>query len=353
MSSGKYLVIRFSAMGDVALASPIVKRVLEQNEDIEIDFLSKPFFEPLFEKRTKFKFLAPDLKKKHKGLLGLYRLYLGLKKEKYKAVIDLHSSLRSRIIGAFFRLGGTPVYHIDKGRAEKKQLLTRGAIHYPALPHSSTRYAKVFEKAGLKWAPGGMPMPVLGQLSEPLAELLKKKDEQKWIGIAPFAAHLSKEWPLNRVQQLSDKLRQSGHAILWFGAGSREVSIIGDQLYQAGDHIIAGKFSLEEELYLMRKIDLMICMDSANMHMASISDIPVVSIWGPTHPHAGFWPLYNKDGMVQVEMEGRPCSIFGKLKNAKAKEVARKSMEAISVEMVLDKVNILLNNRIKITSQNV
>ncbi|TVR81221.1 MAG: glycosyltransferase family 9 protein [Saprospirales bacterium] len=345
MSPEKYLVIRFSAMGDVAIASPLVKSIIDRNEGIEIQFLSKPFYEPLFENREGFSFLGPDLKGKHKGFIGLYRLYKELKKYKFKAVIDLHSSLRSRIIGFLFRLSGTPVYTIDKGRAEKRQLLKRGAIHCPPLPHSIVRYAKVFQKAGLKWEFDKMVLPTLGRSSESILDLIKEKGNDKWIGIAPFAAHSSKEWPVDRVRKLCEQLREEGNKILWFGAGEREISIIKNYLQQTEDHIIAGKFSLEEELFLMRQIDLMICMDSANMHMAAISGIPVVSIWGPTHPHAGFSPLKNREGIVQVEMEGRPCSIYGRLKDAKAAEVAHKSMDAITIAMVLAKVHAAFRRR--------
>ena len=339
MERKKLLVIRFSAMGDVAMASAVVKASLDSGQKPEIDLISKPFFEPLFEKQSGFSFIKPDLKGKHRGITGLYRLYRRLRKNNYSAVIDLHGSLRSRVLGFFFRMGGTPVFTIDKGRAEKRELLKRGAQKTQGLKHSTGRYAAVFEKVGIIPELKRDSLPNLGRNTDRVEALLAKKNDQKWIGIAPFAAHQSKEWKLDRIIQLSEEIRKEGSRILWFGGGKRELDIIENQLIKQGnDILVAGQFKLGEELTLMRRIDAMISMDSANMHMAAISGIPVVSIWGPTHPKAGFSPLFNESGVVQAEMECRPCTIYGKLKSRADKICTEKSMEAVTVEMVLEKL---------------
>jgi len=339
MERKKLLVMRFSAMGDVAMASAAVKVALESGQDPEIDLLSKPYYEPLFEKRSGFSFIKPDLKGKHRGILGLYRLYRELRKNGYSAVIDLHGSLRSLVLGFFFKMGGTPVFTIDKGRAEKRELIRQGAQNSRALKHSTDRYAEVFEKVGIKVKLKRDSLPVLGENTERIETLLSTKNTQKWIGIAPFSTHTPKEWKLDRIIKLSEEIRKEDCRILWFGGGKRELDIIENQLIKQGnDILVAGQFKLGEELTLMRRIDAMISMDSANMHMAAISGIPVVSIWGPTHPKAGFSPLFNERGVVQTEMECRPCTIYGKLKSRADKICSEKSMEAVSVDMVLEKL---------------
>jgi ADP-heptose:LPS heptosyltransferase len=194
MKRKKLLAIRFSAMGDVAMASIVAKAAMDSDEDLELDFLSKPFFEPLFEKMPGFRFLKPDLKLRHRGIIGLYKLYRDLKTNKYHAVADLHGSLRSRILGFFFRMGGTPVYTIDKGRSEKRRLIREGAHKTGALKHSVHRFADVFQRAGVKANTEKLPLPSLGTATSRVEALLKKKGGQKWIGIASFAAHTSKEW---------------------------------------------------------------------------------------------------------------------------------------------------------------
>jgi ADP-heptose:LPS heptosyltransferase len=141
------------------------------------------------------------------------------------------------------------------------------------------------------------------------------------------------------MKVLAEELRNIGYQILWFGAGQREIGILeGKLMREESDILIAGHFKLPEELALMRHLDAMVCMDSANMHMAAMSGIPVVSIWGPTHPFAGFAPVHNEAGIVQAHLPCRPCTIYGKIRSKSGEECARRSMEMVTVEMVLERV---------------
>jgi ADP-heptose:LPS heptosyltransferase len=75
---------------------------------------------------------------------------------------------------------------------------------------------------------------------------------------------------------------------------------------------VAGKMAFSDELTHMAQLDLMISMDSANMHLASLFGVPVVSVWGSTHPYAGFYGWgQSGENAVQVELYCRPCSVFG------------------------------------------
>lgn len=339
----RVLAIRFSAMGDVAMTSPVIKTVLEANPDLEIDFLTRPFFRSFFEENERLGFPEVDLKKRHKGILGLRRLYRDLRSNSYDTVIDLHDSLRSKVLRTFFSIGGVPVCVVDKGRKEKKRLLKRGAANSQPLMHTTQRYANVFRDAGLSLTQGPLALPRLGDSSQRVSKFLSEGHQQSWVGIAPFAAHPSKEWPLHRVSLLAEKLRSEGWTPLWFGAGGREISLLKLHLYQPEkDHLIAGSFKLSEELEIMKKLRAMICMDSANMHMAAISGVPVISIWGPTHPAAGFGPLNNEGGIVQADLPCRPCTIYGKIKSSQDYLCAEKSMQMIEVSHVMEKVSHLI-----------
>lgn len=335
--------MRFSALGDVAMVSPLIHSYLNKYKDLQIVFLSKPFHRPLFSEHDRFTFWSADVQKEYRGILGLFRLFSTLRKERFDAVIDLHSSLRSRIIGLFFKISGHKVYQIDKGRAEKKQLIQGGAKHSKPLIHTMQRYMRVFEDAGISGVSmKNILLPYPGKSSSRIEKLLGEKS-QKWIGIAPFAAHTSKEWSYQKIADVAAKLRLKGIKILWFGAGSIEIKTLQNKFFEpTTDLLIAGNFRLPEELYLMQHLDLMISMDSANMHMASICGTKVVSIWGPTHPFSGFGPLNNDEGIVQADLDCRPCTIYGKLKTAADKQCAKESMEKISVDQVLDKIDHLL-----------
>src|SRR5690606_2637742 len=116
------LVIRLSAMGDVAITVPVVKALVQQHSYVRVTVVSRPFFKPFFEGIDQVDFFSVDLQKRHKGFLGIYRLYHDLKKLQIDAVADFHNVLRSKILRTFFKLSGTKTAFTNKGRAEKKAL---------------------------------------------------------------------------------------------------------------------------------------------------------------------------------------------------------------------------------------
>ena len=104
--------------------------------------------------------------------------------------------------------------------------------------------------------------------------------------------------------------------------------------------IVAQHLSFTEQLSLINKLPVFLTMDSANMHLGSLTNTKVISIWGPTHPFLGFGPLFNKENIVQAnvkELPCRPCSIYGKIKS-KDEDCARKSMAMITPKMVIDQI---------------
>ena len=106
-------------------------------------------------------------------------------------------------------------------------------------------------------------------------------------------------------------------------------------------HNMAGLYSMDDELRLMGLLDVMVTMDSANMHLASLVETPVVSVWGATHPFAGFygWGQDSKSA-VQVDLECRPCSVFGN-KTCHRGDFA--CMQLISPKMLIHKINDIVN----------
>ncbi|MEY3500855.1 MAG: hypothetical protein RL308_2524, partial [Bacteroidota bacterium] len=114
--------MRLSAMGDVAMTVPILRAFVLQFPDIKITVISSPFFKPFFDEIPNVTFFAFDKKDKHKGFLGLFRLYLDLRKRNIDAFADLHNVLRSKVIRVLFALSGKKAAFTDKGRAEKKEV---------------------------------------------------------------------------------------------------------------------------------------------------------------------------------------------------------------------------------------
>ncbi|HLV46936.1 MAG TPA: glycosyltransferase family 9 protein, partial [Flavobacterium sp.] len=182
------LVIRLSAMGDVAMTVPVIRAAVAQHPNIRITVVSRPFFKPFFEGIERVDFFGVDLKQRHKGFAGLTRLYSDLKKRNIDGVADLHNVLRSKIVRTFFKLSGTKVAFLNKGRSEKKALTREENKIFKPLKSMHQRYADVFEQLGFKIDLSKVSFPEKGALSAEVKTITGEKSG-KWIGIAPFAQY--------------------------------------------------------------------------------------------------------------------------------------------------------------------
>ncbi|MBB6463001.1 glycosyltransferase family 9 protein [Flammeovirga kamogawensis] len=345
--SKKILALRFSAMGDVAMTAPVMKEVLEQNPDTEIIMVSRPFLKPFFDNIPRMTFVGADLNGKHKGFGGLTNLFKELKKlGPFTAVADLHSVLRTFIIDGLFQASGTKVYRIDKGRKGKKALTKPSKKKFEPLRSTPERYADVFRKIGLdvtlsnQLPPKGSPALKNAEL-----ELLGGKN-QPWVGIAPFAQHKGKIWGETKAVALAKMLQEKLNVkVLFFGGPGKEAEILEECIKEVPNSVnLAGNIKLKEELDIIELLDLMVSMDSANMHMASLRGTECVSIWGATHHYAGFLGYgQSTDNIVEIseaELPCRPCSVFGNkpcLRNDYA------CLDSITPEMVYHKIANALN----------
>src|SRR5450759_1662136 len=312
----RLLVIRTSAMGDVALTTPVLRGMREQYPEVELVLLTRSAFKPFFSSITGLELFFPDLKNRHKGIRGVFRLFKDINRQsEIDGIIDLHDVLRSKILRLFFRLSGVPVSVIDKGRSEKKSVIT--GKKKTRLKHSVERYCDVFAKAGLPVMPSEGPW--ISPSSEAIikAGLMTDTQGELNIGVAPYAKHKLKMWPEENMIRLLQLISEKHKAKYWLFGGNEDFErIISFQTKISGSLSIVGKLNLEEELALMSKLDLMIAMDSSNMHMAALTGTKVISIWGGTDPLSGFgaW-MQPENYSVSIsvdELTCRPCTTFGK-----------------------------------------
>jgi ADP-heptose:LPS heptosyltransferase len=310
----KILIIRFSALGDVAMTIPVVYSLAKNNPDTEFVFLSKPALRKLFfNAPTNFRFEEIDFKNRHKGLFGLWSLFLELRKQNFDQIADLHSVLRSYILTFFFRLTGTKIAAIDKQRNAKRQLIAAKSDEKQQLPTSFERYEKVFRQLGFEVNTQFTSIfEAKGDLTKLGAVVSEKKE--KWIGVAPFAKHIGKIYPIDNMARVIELLSKEGVKIYLFGGGNEEKAILG-KWESSYPNVIStvGRIDMEKELILMSHLDGMVTMDSGNMHLASLVACPVVSVWGATHTLAGFygWNQDPKDAVQNENLDCRPCSIYG------------------------------------------
>jgi len=179
------------------------------------------------------------------------------------------------------------------------------------------RYCDVFAEAGFPVTPGRGPWIIPSLEDDAESALMTLAPGVLNIGVAPYAKHKLKVWPEENMARLLEMISAKHKTRFWFFAGSEEKGRLMYLQSRVKDSVIvAGNFSLDEELAIMSKLDIMIAMDSSNMHMAALVGTKTISIWGGTDPITGFgaWdqPEEHFIGIPHDELDCRPCTIFGK-----------------------------------------
>ncbi len=311
------LVIRLSALGDVAMTIPVIYSVARTYPHITFTVLTQAVASKLFiQAPENVSVVVADVKGRHAGISGLWRLFRELRRLHIDAVVDLHDVLRSKWLRFWFSVSGTKCVVIDKGRAEKRRLTSRTHKRFRPLKSSIVRYEEVFTRLGLTFVPRftslyGDEKGATTLFSEIVSD---KAENEIWIGVAPFAKHKGKIYPVSQMERVVARLAEKKNCrIFLFGGGDDEVQVFNCWKSRYPNIIsMGGKHGFEKELALISHLDVMITMDSANMHLASLVGVRVVSVWGATHPYAGFlgWNQSPSDALG-VELSCRPCSVFG------------------------------------------
>lgn len=305
MAKDKMLILRFSALGDVAMTVPAVYSLARQYPELDIYMATTPFFARLFINPPANVTVLPfDVKKEYRGVLGTFKLMRRLAAIKPDMVADLHNVGRSWAIDFWMRLHGVKVHMVDKMRSGRDKVL-KGKI---AQRNFVDRYADVFASLGY---PIKLDFKTLFPEGKPAIPLTVNHPA---VGLAPFARYYNKTYPLDKMKRVADALTEQGVNVYLFGARGSEAEQLGAWTpFNKRIHSLAGRFSLEEELAIMANMDVMVSMDSANQHMGSLAGVPVVSLWGSTTPACGFMgygqSAYNA---LVAGIECQPCSIAGK-----------------------------------------
>ena len=274
------LVVRFSAMGDVAMAIGPLYDACRSNPGVRFVFLTKaPTAKLLLDSPANLTVVGADMKTEYSGT-------------------------------------GIKVSRIRKGRREKARLVGDGSDSPAPIASTDSRYRRVFEGLGLKLS--GRPARFFAGGADPsaFAEITPPKAPGEcWIGIAPFAAHRAKIYPPERMREVVERLSEDPSVrIFLFGGGEEEKRILGQWAEELPrvTNVAERRYGFAVEMALMSRLDAMVAMDSGNMHLAALAGVPTVTIWGATHPSMGFTPQgFDPSLAVQTPMECRPCSVFG------------------------------------------
>ncbi|MBF7092745.1 glycosyltransferase family 9 protein [Flavobacterium sp. ALJ2] len=308
--------MRLSAMGDVAMTVPVLRAFVKQHPEVQLTVISRPFFKPFFDGIPNLTFFVFDDKERHKGFIGLVRLYKDLKELHIDAFADLHNVLRSKVVRTFFALNGKKTAFVDKAREAKKALMRTENKIFEQLPTMFERHTKVFEQLGFSLDLSNPEFPKKTVLSAEITNLIGE-NYQKLVGIAPFAQYESKVYPMDLMQEVIAKLAENKeYTILLFGGGKKEIEIL-ESLSKPFKNVInvAGKIKFQQELKLISNLDVMLSMDSGNAHIAAMLGVKVITLWGATHPYAGFLPFNQKLEEALVSNRTKfpllPTSVYG------------------------------------------
>ncbi|QRM90967.1 ADP-heptose--LPS heptosyltransferase RfaF [Lacinutrix sp. WUR7] len=322
-------------MGDVAMTVPVLRAFTQQYPGVKITVLTRAFFTPFFRDLDNVTVFPIDLKGRHKGVFGLFKLSKELKKLHIDGVADLHNVLRTKILKVFFF--GIKYMQINKGRAEKKALISGKA--FKQLKTSHERYADVFKALGL---PVDLSNPTFSETVKLQKNTLAKTGDKtkKWIGIAPFAAFKSKMYPLDAMQVVIEALSKT-YTVFLFG-GKQDIQEL--QALQINKNVVnlAGQLSLNEELDVISNLDVMLSMDSGNAHIAAMLGKKAVTIWGVTHPFAGFSPFNQPENYALLADKKQfpliPTSIYGN----KFPEGYEEASKSIAPQKIIDTINAII-----------
>ena len=336
------LVVRLSAMGDVAMCVPALQALRSVNPELKITVLTRSFFKPFFRDIDNINFITPNFSTTHKGFFGVTRLAKEVVALKVTHVADLHNIIRTKGLCRILQLCGVKVSRIDKGREERGFMTRKFRKIITPLKHTIERYCDVFRSLGLEV---GKPEPIIKTVL-PIPENIYLKVGDKlndtWVGVAPFAQHKGKIYPSQSMGSLIEILSKKYDHIFIFGGGSyeRDFSECMEQRYKGVVSVI-GRLDLSQELDLISNLDVMVSMDSAAMHMSSLVGTKVVSVWGATHPYIGFMGFgQDVNNAVQLDIPCRPCSVYG---NKPCLFNDYHCMENITPQMISEVVEKVLN----------
>lgn len=346
MITKRILILRFSALGDILILLPLLKSIQNKNTNYHFTVASIPKLAFLFKDIPNVDFIGVDFKENYKGFKGLLDLFHVFYGYKFDAVLDLHDVIRTKVLKVLFKMVGTSVITFEKGRAEKKKMIENKSKNRVTLPTTFDRYFSAFKTLDNEFEIIENQLFEKIELSEKCAAFLGDFD-RKFIGIAPFSKHKSKEYSLEKINKIVNSFSdKSDIKFIFFGYGEAEKNQI-ESFFKDSEKVknAISKFTFEEECALISNLDIMVSMDSANGHISALFGVPTLTIWGATHPIIGFQP-YNQPQENQIIPNldiypNLPLSVYGKVANKKYENI----INSIQPEQIVIRIEEILKLR--------
>lgn len=301
----KFLIIRFSSIGDIVLTTPVIRCLKKQVPDAEVHFLTKDSFRSVIEHN-------PYIDKLHVLAHSWDLMIEELKEENYDYIIDLHHNSKTLRVKSALKKKSFSFYKLNI----QKYIYTAFKINLLPKQHIVDRYLKTVESFGVKNDGTGLEYFISKEEETKLSDI-PASHHAGYIACVIGAAHGTKRWPVHKWKEFCSAMN---HPIILLGGN--EDAVNGDEI-AAVDNVkvynACGKFKLNESADLVRKAKLVISNDTGLMHIAAAFKKPVISLWGNTVPSFGMYPYYgNRFTDVQLfdvlqtnKLWCRPCSKIG------------------------------------------
>ena len=300
----KFLIIRFSSIGDIVLTTPVIRCLKQQYPDAEVHYVTKKSYQSLLENN-------PYIDKVFTLEKSLNKLLTQLKSERYDYIIDLHNNLRTTILK--LRLG-VKSFSFDKLNFQKWILVKFKKDIMPNV-HIVDRYMKTVASFGVVNDNKGLDY-FIPQQDVISLDWLPKNFRSGYAVYAIGGQHETKKLPLHKMIELCKTIQLPLVLI-----GGKEDSIISEQLLVISKNSqkdfplifdTCGKMNLNQSASIIQKSSIVYTHDTGMMHVATALKKRVVSIWGNTIPAFGMYPYQTEYKVIEnKELNCRPCSKIG------------------------------------------
>src|SRR5258706_2315664 len=305
----KFLIIRFSSIGDIVLTTPVIRCLKKQAPEAEVHFLTKDAFRSVVE-------FNPYIDKLHVLAHSWELMIEELKTENYEYIIDLHHNVKSLRVKNALKVKSFSFYKLNI----EKYIFTSIKINVLPKAHIVDRYMKTVESFGVKNDGAGLDY-FISPKEETKKEDVPASHHAGYIAGVIGGAHFTKRWPVHKWKEFCEK---TDHPIILLGgkedaANGNEIAAVDPvKVYNA-----CGKFSINESADLVRKAKVVVSNDTGLMHIAAACKRPVISLWGNTVPSFGMYPYYGAEKPYEMSLRQpydilqtnklwcRPCSKIG------------------------------------------
>lgn len=309
-SKQSFLIIRFSSIGDILLATPLLRCLRNMYPEARIDFLVKKEFRQVLSGNPHINNLIV-FDKHAKG--EIKRIRKQVKQTSYTHIVDIQSNIRSLLISGFQK---TIRRSFSKHVFARTLLIRFGVNIYRNPQPVFLRYFEAVKKAGVYYDGEGTEVfPTENDFST-VRELIKNAgthQSQKFLIVAPGAQWENKRWPAEHFAAAADMFcADNKHVtILIGGPGDASISKKVELLMKTPCINLTAQTSLMGSAALLAMAELVFTNDTGMLHLSQAVKTPVVGVYGPTTRELGFYPLNDSGVAAEVDLSCRPCTQKG------------------------------------------